>query len=68
MYVTDDTIWSYVQTNLYTDDELQLDEASYSNRQSQCASAGQSLIQSQFALGEFQHELDPHPQTAKIRR
>ena len=29
--MTADTIRSYVRTNLFTDDELQLDEASYSN-------------------------------------
>ena len=30
-YVTADTIWSYIQRNLFTDDELQVDKASYSN-------------------------------------
>ena len=30
-YVTADAIRSYAQTNLFTKDELQLDEASYSN-------------------------------------
>ena len=29
--MTADTIWSYVQKTLFTNDELQLDKASYSN-------------------------------------
>ena len=29
--MTADMIWSYDQTNLFNDDKLQLDEASYSN-------------------------------------
>ena len=32
--MTADTIRSYVQTHLFTDDELQLDEVSYSNNPS----------------------------------
>ena len=41
--MTADTIRCYVRTNLFTDDELQLDEASYSNTVSQTYLSSSSL-------------------------